>query len=237
VTFLADFRYAMASAADLALDLAMPATCVGCYREGTTLCRECGKALDAHLQRGAIRDGGLPGDPPAPLVQLESCAPLAGITRRALARLTDAGEYRLSARLGAAIARRWATAGAGGDVIVPVPASRQRIESLGYDEAVLLARAAGRRLRLPVVEALMRTPAESPETVRTFDVRAADRIDGRTIILVDDIVTTGATLAACATALLRAGAKAVSAVTVAHDAATASRPLALAAMPLAGAAI
>jgi predicted amidophosphoribosyltransferase len=206
----------MASAADLALDLTMPATCVGCYREGTTLCRECGKALDAHLQRGAVRDDGHPSDPPAPLLQLESCAPLAGITLRALDRLTEAGEHRLSARFGTAIAKRLRTSGTAADLIVPVPASKQRVESVGYDEAVLLARAAGRRLGLPVVEALARTPAEGPGTVRSFDVLAADRIDGRTVVLVDDVVTTGATLAACATALMRAGARAVSAITVAR---------------------
>jgi len=45
----------------------------------------------------------------------------------------------------------------------------------------------------------------------------AGSIAGRTVLVVDDVVTTGATLAACAEALLRAGAKAVSAVTVARE--------------------
>jgi len=228
VTFLAEFRDAMASAADFALDLAMPAICVGCYRDGTTLCRECGRTLDERLRRDSAARDGLAGEPPAPLHQLEWCAPFSGITLRALARLSDTGERRLSTRLGAALAMRWAAAGRAGDVLVPVPASRQRIESLGYDEAVLLARAAGRRLRLPVVEALTRTPSVSPGIPRTFDVIAPAGTDGRTVVLVDDVVTTGATLAACATALLQAGAKAVSAITVARDLVTAPRELAAA---------
>ena len=228
MTLLADVRYAMASAANLALDLAMPANCIGCYREGTTLCRECADVLDARLQRDPARGAEVLPAPPAPLLQLEWCAPFAGITRRALTRLSDAGEHRLSARLGTAIANRWATAGSGGDVIVPVPASPESIEARGYDESVLLARAAGRRLRLPVVEALGRSPEVSLTAGTTFEVVTPGRISHLAVILVDDVVTTGATLVACATVLLQAGARAVSAVAVArdHDAVPASLALA-----------
>lgn len=219
----------MASAADLALDLAMPATCVGCYREGTTLCRDCRVALTARLRGDTNGGARITTEPPAPLTQLEWCAPFAGITRRALARLSDAGEHRLSAPLGEAIAKRLASSGVGGDVIVPVPAPSNGDQARGYDEAFLLARVAGRRLRLPVVEVLGRTPAAWPATGRTFDVIGAERIDGRAVILVDAVVTTGATLAACATELIRAGARAVSAVTVARDHAAAPERLALSA--------
>jgi predicted amidophosphoribosyltransferase len=229
MSLLADFRYVMGSAADLALDLTMPATCVGCYREGTTLCRDCRVALNARLRGDSNGGARTTTEPPAPLMQLEWCAAFTGITRRALARLSDTGEHRLSAPLGEAIAKRLAGAGMGGDVIVPVPASANSVQARGYDEAVLLARVAGRRLRLPVVQALGRTPTSSPTTGRTFDVIAAEGIHGRTVILVDDVVTTGATLAACATALIQAGARAVSAGTVARDHAATLDRLALSA--------
>jgi predicted amidophosphoribosyltransferase len=216
MSFMADFRYVVSSAADLALDLAMPATCVGCYREGTTLCRECRSALRRRL--GAIPDAPstTPVELPAPLFRLESCAPLAGITRRAVDRLSAAGERRLSRPLGEAIANRWKVAGAGGDVLVPVPDSAASVRARGYDEAVLLARAAGRRLHLPVVEALGRRTEAVPGD-DAFEVIRADRIAGLSVVLIDDVVTTGATLVACATALLHAGAREVSAVTVASD--------------------
>jgi predicted amidophosphoribosyltransferase len=229
MSFMAEVRYAVASAADLALDLAMPGTCVGCYREGTTLCRDCRVALSTRLRGDSNGRTALPTGPPAPLLQLEWCAPFAGITRRALTRLSDAGEHRLSSPLGEAIAKRWATAGVGGDVIVPVPASPSSIHARGYDEAVLLARVAGRRLGLPVIEALERKPTALPATGRTFDVIGAGRIEGRAVVLVDAVVTTGATLAACATALIRARARVVSAVTVARDQYAEAAQIALAA--------
>jgi ComF family protein len=171
---------------------------------------------------------GLPADLPAPLLQLEWCAPFTGVTRRAIHRLKYSGERRLAAPLGHAVANRWRVAGAGGDLLVPVPASADRIRERGYDQAVLIARVAGRHVQLPVVEAVRRAHdttaqfdldrADRGANVRdAFDVVATEQIRNRWVVLVDDIVTTGATLAACANALLEAGASAISAVAVARE--------------------
>ncbi len=173
---------------------------------------------------------GLPADLPAPLLQLEWCAPFTGVTRRALHALKYDGERRLAPQLGAAIARRWSRAGRGGELLVPVPASPDRVRDRGYDQAALLATEAGRRLRLPVSRAIERTRA----TTAQFDLDRAGRaanlggafrvapasqpeISGRWVVVVDDVVTTGATLAACAAALLDGGATAVSAVALARE--------------------
>jgi ComF family protein len=214
---------------DRALDLALPATCVGCGREGVAVCPTCEPSLDARL---TVRPGlpiGLPSDVPAPLLQLEWCSPFIGTARRALHELKYTGERRLAVPLGAAIARRWQRAGAGGDVVVHVPVHQDRARRRGYDQAELLARVAADGLGLPCHPLLERSRA----TIAQFDLDRETRATnvhgafavrrdtpppiGRWVILVDDVVTTGATLAACASALLQAGAIGVSAITVARE--------------------
>ena len=228
MSLMTELRLVVGSAAGRALDLALPPVCAGCYREGWPLCPECRPSLDVRLGAVPGVPVGLPADLPAPLLQLEWCAPFTGVARRALHQLKYAGERRMATPLGEAIAARWRVASAGGEVLVPVPASPARIRERGYDQAVLLARVAGRRLRLPVVEAVARSRTTAAQfdlgradrglnVEAAFEVVAPDAIRGRWVVLVDDVVTTGATLAACGEALLGAGALAVSAVTVARE--------------------
>ena len=230
VTALAQVRSTLGAVASRALDLALPASCAGCRREGAALCGECLPALDVRLEAAPGVPLGLPADIPAPLLQLEWCAPFTGVTRRALHALKYDGERRLAAPLGGAIARRWARATAGGEVLVPVPASPDRVRDRGYDQAALLAAEAGRRLRIPAVTALERTRATTAQFDLDRAARAANlegafrlverrraEIAGRWVVLVDDVATTGATLAACAVASLEGGAAAVSAITVARE--------------------
>jgi ComF family protein len=213
------------------LDLAFPARCAGCGRDGAPLCPACEPALDARLDLPPGVPIGLPGDLPADLLQLEWCAPFVGTVRRALHDLKYAGEQRLAEPLGRAVARRWARAAAGGDLIVNVPVHDARLRRRGYDQAALVAQVAARELGLPHAPILRRTRA----TTAQFDLGRDDRAGnvrgafaladgapphallGRWVVLVDDVVTTGATLSACARPLLDAGALGVSAIAVARE--------------------
>jgi ComF family protein len=216
-----------------ALDLAFPAACSGCGREGPALCTTCRPALDARLALPGGTPIGLPAELPEPLLQLEWCAPFAGPVRAALHDLKYAGERRLAAPLGEAVAARWARVGMGAGLVVPVPVHADRERQRGYDQAALIATVAAKRLRLPVAQALERGRAtvaqfelgrdeRAANVAGAFRLRASERgareaVAGRWVLLVDDVVTTGATLAACAIALERAGALAVSAIAVARE--------------------
>ena len=212
------------------VDLVLPPVCAGCAEEGEILCRACRAGLFA---RSGVAPGlplGLPSEVPLPLLQLEWCAPFSGPVRSALHALKYGGERRVVGPLADGLAARWHEAGRGGNVLVPVPVHAERRARRGYDQACLLAAAAGERLGMPVLEALARTRATLPQ----FDLDHAHRgtnvagafsvspgweaaIRGRWPVLVDDVATTGATLVACATALLDARAVGVSALTVARE--------------------
>jgi len=212
------------------LDLALPPACAGCGVEGRALCDACAPALAVRRGLPAGVPLGMPSDVPLPLVQLEWCAPFRGAVRDALHALKYAGERRLAEPLGGAAAARWAEAAVGGGLLVHVPVHPARRAVRGYDQAEQLAQAAAVRLGLPVRPALRRERATAPQfeldrSHRAANVRNAFAVDGRHaavvagrwVVLVDDVVTTGATLVACADALLGAGAVAVSALTVARE--------------------
>ena len=217
-------------AANRALDAALPADCVGCGAEGPPICERCVAALDARLSSPAGVAIGLPGDVPEPLLQLEWCAPFHGVVRSALHAIKYGGEQRVAEPLGRAVARRWAAVGVGAELVMHVPVHRDRERQRGYDQAALIARHAADQLRLPFAPVLTRARA----TTAQFDLDRRDRatnvrdafvvdprgglaVRGRWVLLVDDVVTTGATLAACATALAAAGALGVSGITVARE--------------------
>jgi len=114
------------------------------------------------------------------------------------------------------------------DVIVPVPLHRQRMRWRGFNQSALLAQSLGRRARRDVdVWSLARGQATRPQVglgelqrrrnvAGAFVVRRPAAVDGRTVLLVDDVMTTGSTLNECARILLRAGVRRVDALVLAR---------------------
>jgi len=114
------------------------------------------------------------------------------------------------------------------DLLLPVPLHPRRERERGFNQATLLARRLGQRWDRPVASGvLIRRVATSPQTALAADerrgnVRGAftvarpEAIRGRDVLLIDDIMTTGATAGECATCLRRAGAASVGVLTVAR---------------------
>jgi ComF family protein len=105
--------------------------------------------------------------------------------------------------------------------VIALPLHRSRLRARGYDQALELARPLARALQLPLLEgALRRTRATTPQSelsalARRRNLRGAFACDGAAlpahVVLVDDVMTTGATLHAAARALRRAGVERVDA--------------------------
>lgn len=144
---------------------------------------------------------------------------------RALIHLYKYGKVRtLSAPLGdfltAALPRDEAF-----DLIAPVPLHWLRQWQRGFNQSDLLARALAKHCGLPVWRALQRVRGTASQaglshTGRRKNVNAAFAcrrdLNGKSVLLIDDVLTTGATAAACASALKRAGARHVAVLTVAR---------------------
>lgn len=116
------------------------------------------------------------------------------------------------------------------DVVVPVPLHRQREKERGYNQADLIAKPLAKRLKLSYLPVLLVRKRPRPdkhiltlrerwESVRgAFATRPGSQVDNLRVLLVDDVLTTGATLDACAKVLREAGAKSVVGLTIARAA-------------------
>jgi ComF family protein len=212
------------------LDILLPPRCPGCDTEGEVICADCRRPLLRRLEEPAGAPIGLAVDLPDGLVQLEWCAAFTGPVRAALHALKYDGERRLVEPLAAVMADRWRRAGRGGDLLVPVPVHAARRRERGFDQAEELARACGKLLGVRAASCLVRrdrTAAQHALGRRdraqnvggAFEVaeRWESTVRGQWVVIIDDVTTTGATLTGCAMALRQAGARAVSALTLARE--------------------
>ena len=159
-----------------------------------------------------------------------SLGPYEGSLRRLVHEFKYRGKRRVAARLAELLCAEPAIDGilAAGAVLLPVPLHPRRLAERGFNQSELLAAAVGKRTGLSVEpRALVRRKDTPPQAglsaalrrrnmAGAFAVRKRVCVQGRTVVLVDDVLTTGATARACATPLRQAGAVAVHILTIAR---------------------
>jgi ComF family protein len=164
---------------------------------------------------------------PVAIEMIRAAAPFDGWLRRAIHDLKYHGEWARGDDLGNLIAAAAADLPRC-DVVMPTPLHPSRLRLRGFNQSRLLAEPVARSLGLPLREGLVRTrrtgaqvhlaaEARLENVAGAFVVVPGTSLDGATVLLIDDVVTTGATLGACADALVAAGAAQVVAATLARE--------------------
>jgi ComF family protein len=231
-------------AAMVAVNVLLPPRCLLCGRmvdAPGALCGECWRAV-SFLEPPLCARCGLPFDiDPGPQAICAACArrPPRFARARAVFRYDDASKglilrFKHADRVGGAphFARWMARAGAAlladAEVIVPVPLHRWRLLARRYNQAALLSVALGRLSGVPSVpDALNRVRHTASQGTmgrlwRASNVRGAfalqrpQAVRDRRVLLIDDVLTSGATINECASVLLRGGAVAVDVLTLAR---------------------
>jgi predicted amidophosphoribosyltransferase len=218
---------------DSLLDLVLPQECAGCGLAATRWCARCAAELRFVAQRPLGRASPVP--PPAGFPVATAGAAYDGIVRAALLAHKERGRLALSRPLGRALA---GAVGAlelppGPVLLVPVPSAPREVRRRGHDHARRLARAAAAALREAGVDARaasllghgrrvadqagLDAAARQTNLGGALQVRGVGdgRLDRVPVVVVDDVVTTGATVAEAARALSAAGAQLYGAATVA----------------------
>lgn len=225
--------------AKVGLDFFFPRQCIGCGKIGDFLCQACCLKLPRLLPPLCQKCGKTESTG----VLCSSCwgwqscidgirSPFRfeGVVREAVHALKYRNQRVLSQCLAGLMADYLCHTHIPGEVLVPVPLHRRRLRERGYNQASLLARELAKTLGLPFVENVLCRVKDSLPQVKAASVDArhqnvkgaficqySDRIKGKSVLVIDDVCTSGATLEACAAALKVAGAVSVWGLTFARE--------------------
>jgi len=236
-----------------ALDLALPPLCAVCREPvgGNGLCASCWSKL-SFITRPYCERLGIPFvyDPGPGILSMEAIAdPPAYHRARAAVRFDEISRalvhaFKYGDRLDLApMLGRWITHAGGelladADALVPVPLHWRRLWARRFNQAAVLAKVISERCGVPVSHAIKRVRATAQQVglsraERAANVQGAFRVPaggeaavhGRRLVLVDDVLTSGATIDTCARALLRAGAASVDVLVFARVVAAVRTPI------------
>jgi ComF family protein len=208
-------------AGSFVLDLIYPRACAGCGRHGHGFwCPDCDQRRTG-LQAPSV-EFALPASP----LRVYAAAEYASPVREALHTFKYRSTPQMADTFAAWLAEIWHVRALRADALVPVPLHVGRLRERGYNQSERLAAALSPRIAVPVDARMLRRTRNTPHqadldaAARAQNVHGAfssDRVmTGQVICLLDDVCTTGSTLAECANVCLNAGAKEVIALTVAR---------------------
>jgi len=210
----------------IALDFLFPQWCVGCGRQGEFICPSCRHSLPRVMPPLCPRCG----KPQSSGVLCPACvgwqakidgirSPFRfdGVMRQAIHQLKYRNLRALAGPLAELLNDYLVASSIPGEVLVPVPLHRKRLRERGYNQSRLLAEELGKLNNLPVVDDCLIRQRYAPPQARTSTVEERRgnveyafacrdrRLQGKQVLLIDDVTTSGATLDACASALKTAG--------------------------------
>ena len=218
-----------------ALDLLFPIESAGCGRESKILCDSCipglAKLAPPYCRVCAAPDTSSPcrwcTESPPSVDGIRAPFLMEGPVRESVYSLKYRGVRAAAPDLARLLAQYMACHEPLGKVIVPVPLHRRRLRDRGYNQSELLARELSKLAAMPQANKLLARVKDTPPQVEAADrsqrwdnVRESFQADagaaGLKVLLIDDVVTTGATMSSCAAALKAAGAASVWGLTLAR---------------------
>jgi ComF family protein len=218
------------------MDMLYPPRCAGCQRTGHVLCSAClAQILPLPapvcprcglptVQAGLCRECLYAQQPLKHITALRAASEYREPLRACIRALKYDGSTRLAEPLGLLLAGAYRSYGLSADALLPVPLHRGRFAQRGYNHAALLAQACARSLALPCCEEMLVRQRATLSQVglspgdRQHNVQGAfacsssfarGALYGKTLVIIDDVCTSGATLEACAAPLFAAGAREV----------------------------
>ncbi len=218
-----------------ALDLLFPMQCVGCGREGDLICGKCVAALPG-ISKPFCSLCSLPNtvspcrwcrESPLALDGMRAPYLFQGALREAIEAFKYRGVKAAAPQLARLLAAYLANNPVPGEVVVPVPLHSHRLRGRGYNQSSLLARELAKLTGLDLDERLLTRVKHAPPQVGASRSQRKENVlgsfgcagtaAGRSVLLVDDVATTGSTLSACAAALKSAQAGAVWGLVLARE--------------------
>jgi len=186
--------------------------CAGCDKPGSPICTTCRFALAGRAPRSQQHG-------------VIAAVPFAGRARDVVVSLKYRNRRQVARHLGGLLANRLVEVGEHEqvDVVTWAPTSTRRARQRGFDQAEVIARTVAQQLGLPCRRLVERSGPSSPQTGSTrgqrlsvpIGFRARPAVRDQRVLVVDDVVTTGATLAAVRRSLVDQGAEYVSLAAVA----------------------